>query len=350
MGLCASENLTPAEEAARERNRELEKNIGEDEQADAQVNKLLLLGAGGSGKSTMFKQMISIYGKGFSPAERKNHVPIIYNNVIVSMKVLLEQSATYGSVQDEASKKIVDEAREESEINEELGSAIQALWADVGIQATYDKRSKFQLNDSTKYFMDQLEEIKKPDYAPSEQDILRSRVPTTGIVENSFEIDKNQFKMFDVGGQRSERKKWINCFEDVTAVLFVASISAFDQVLYEDESQGRMHEALILFEEITNSEWFDKTAMILFLNKEDLFRCKLEEGTQFKDYFPEYSGANTFDEVSSYITDMFENQNHKNKDIYSHLTCATDTNSIFAVFNDVKDIIIKQGLEKAGLM
>jgi hypothetical protein len=40
--------------------------------------------------------------------------------------------------------------------------------------------------------------------------------------------------MFDVGGQRSERKKWIHCFENVTAVLFVVAISGYDQCLAED--------------------------------------------------------------------------------------------------------------------
>jgi hypothetical protein len=85
---------------------------------------------------------------------------------------------------------------------------------------------------------------------PSAQDILRSRVRTTGIVETSFLVEGNTFKMYDVGGQRNERKKWIHCFENVTAVLFVAAISEYDQKLFEDESQNRMSEALSLFEEI----------------------------------------------------------------------------------------------------
>ena len=54
---------------------------------------------------------------------------------------------------------------------------------------------------------------------------------TTGIVEHKFEIGGNLFKMFDVGGQRNERKKWIHCFENVTAVMFVVAISEFDQVI-----------------------------------------------------------------------------------------------------------------------
>ncbi|EJW74437.1 hypothetical protein WUBG_14655 [Wuchereria bancrofti] len=43
-------------------------------------------------------------------------------------------------------------------------------------------------------------------------------------------------RIFDVGGQRSERKKWIHCFEDVNAIIFIAAISQYDQVLFEDET------------------------------------------------------------------------------------------------------------------
>ena len=53
---------------------------------------------------------------------------------------------------------------------------------------------------------------------------------TTGIVKIEFRIRHRIFHMFDVGGQRSERKKWIHCFDNVTAVLFVISLSEYDQV------------------------------------------------------------------------------------------------------------------------
>jgi hypothetical protein len=60
--------------------------------------------------------------------------------------------------------------------------------------------------------------------------------------------------MYDVGGQRNERKKWIHCFDDVTAVIFVASLSEYDQVLYEDHTVNRMDEAVTLFADIANSK------------------------------------------------------------------------------------------------
>ena len=98
--------------------------------------------------------------------------------------------------------------------------------------------------------------------------------------------------MFDVGGQRSERKKWIHCFENVTTILFLVAISEYDQLLFEDETVNRMQEALTLFDSICNSRWFIKTSIILFLNKIDRFREKLPI-SPMKNYFPDYEGKST---------------------------------------------------------
>ena len=65
---------------------------------------------------------------------------------------------------------------------------------------------------------------------PSDQDVLRTRVKTTGIVKIEFVVKKTRFRMFDVGGQRSERKKWIHCFDNVTTILFILALSEYDQV------------------------------------------------------------------------------------------------------------------------
>lgn len=74
-----------------------------------------------------------------------------------------------------------------------------------------------------------------PNYTPTDQDILRSRLKTTGITETVFDLGALTYRMFDVGGQRSERKKWIHCFEKVTALLFLVAISGYDQCLVEDK-------------------------------------------------------------------------------------------------------------------
>jgi len=74
------------------------------------------------------------------------------------------------------------------------------------------------------------------DYLPSDQDVLRSRLRTTGITETLFELGQLNYHMFDVGGQRSERKKWVHCFQGVHCLMFVAALSGYDQCLVEDKT------------------------------------------------------------------------------------------------------------------
>jgi guanine nucleotide-binding protein subunit alpha len=134
--------------------------------------------------------------------------------------------------------------------------------------------------------------------------------------------------MFDVGGQRSERKKWIHCFENVTTILFLVAISEYDQLLFEDETVNRMQEALTLFDSICNSRWFIKTSIILFLNKIDRFKEKLPV-SPMKNYFPDYEGGDDYALACDYILNRFVSLNqHETKQIYTHFTCATDTTQI----------------------
>jgi guanine nucleotide-binding protein G(i) subunit alpha len=356
MGVCpSSDKMTPDQQkAARQektRSKQLELFMGNDHQTEQQISKLLLLGAGESGKSTLFKQMITIYGKGYPESERRGFALIIYNNIITSMKTILQQCPTYGACQVPDSQRVLEEdIKGDEEIDVTLGTHIKTLWTDSGVQATYEQRANYQLTDSASYFFDRIDEVMQADYIPSEQDVLRSRVRTTGIVENAFDIEGNQFKMFDVGGQRNERKKWIHCFENVTAVLFVAAISEYDQVLYEDENTNRMVEALNLFEEICNSRWFRETAMILFLNKRDLFQIKIQK-VSLRVCFQEYEAEDTYEAGCEFLQGKFNSRNRNpDKAVYTHITCATDTDNISAVFNAVKDIIIRKSLTEAGLV
>lgn len=56
---------------------------------------------------------------------------------------------------------------------------------------------------------------------------------------NPSSLPPSSRRMFDVGGQRSERKKWIHCFEGVTCIIFIAALSAYDMVLVEDDEVVR---------------------------------------------------------------------------------------------------------------
>jgi len=351
MGGCCSKG----NDAASARSQEIDAQLKKDKQKIENEVKLLLLGAGESGKSTIVKQMKICYQDGYSKDERETFREIIYSNAIQSMKVLINAAQKLeiqlASPDNKGrSERIIDLSPNGDAWTQEIGKDIEILWSDEGIQQTFKRKSEYQLNDSAHYYFEEIRRIYSPNFVPNEQDVLRSRVRTTGIVETSFVFGGLQFRMFDVGGQRNERKKWIHCFQGVTAVIFCVALSEYDQKLYEDESQNRMTESLLLFDEICNSRWFTDTSIILFLNKTDLFKEKIGK-IDLKYCFPEYDGGCNYEHATSFITQKFLELNKSEvKQIYPHLTCATNTDNIRFVFNAVKDIILQNNLRLSGFM
>eukprot|EP00743_Colponemidia_sp_Colp-15_P000452 GILK01000515.1.p1 GENE.GILK01000515.1~~GILK01000515.1.p1 ORF type:complete len:380 (-),score=80.00 GILK01000515.1:161-1225(-) len=347
-----------AEEARRAK--ELDKKLYKDKTADSQVVKLLLLGAGESGKSTVFKQLVLLYDKKkYTNEELMMYKRIIHNNTLQSMQALLANAGSRdGEILPPEMKVLADRVVNTSvddAITPELAAAIDRLWNHPAIQATYARRADFQLNDSAKYYFEKVSVLAEPDYKPTEQDVLRSRVRTTGIVQTNFRVGDVPFHMYDVGGQRNERKKWIHCFENVTAVIFVASLSEYDQKLYEDENVNRMKESLTLFREICNSPYFKRTSMILFLNKKDLLAEKIVKHPFPEEHFPDYPRTadgrpiQDFETASEYIQHLYEGQClDELKHLYCHTTCATDKDNVEKVFNACKDIMMRQNLEGSG--
>ncbi|XP_067915839.1 guanine nucleotide-binding protein G(t) subunit alpha-2-like [Heterodontus francisci] len=339
------------------RSKELEKKIQEDAKKDARTVKLLLLGAGESGKSTIVKQMKIIHKDGYTNQECMEFKAIIYSNTVQSMLAIVRAMSLLGiNYQDPARKADAQhlfnlaDSVEEGSLPTELVEIIGRLWNDPGIQACFERASEYQLNDSASYYLNSLERLTAPEYVPSEQDVLRSRAKTTGIIETQFTFKDLHFRMIDVGGQRSERKKWIHCFEGVTCIIFCAALSAYDMVLVEDEEVNRMHESLQLFNSICNHRYFSTTSIVLFLNKKDLFEEKVKK-VHLRICFPEYNGSNTFEDAGNYIKTQYLDLNLRQdvKEIYSHMTCATDTQNVKFVFDAVTDIIIRENLKDCGL-
>jgi len=313
------------------------------------VVKLLLLGAGESGKSTIAKQMKIIHLQGFTQEEKLSYKAIIYSNIMISMKSLIRAVNEMGlDPLDQTLVEVITKS-EPSKFGETQANAVKALWKHPSVQTAYSKQNQFQLNDSAHYYITNIDRYILEDFVPTEQDILRSRAKTTGIIEIAFTVEKTQFIMVDVGGQRSERKKWMHCFQDVTAVIFCVALSEYDLKLYEDDQTNRMLESISLFKEICNSKWFLRTAMLLFLNKRDLFEEKIKK-TDLTICFSDYTGGLNYDNATTFIKQKFITQSENaQKHIYTHITCATDTNNVQLVFEAVRDIILHQVLDESGL-
>ncbi|XP_026883050.2 guanine nucleotide-binding protein subunit alpha-14 [Electrophorus electricus] len=352
-GCCMS-----AEEKERQRiNQEIDKQLRRDKKDSRRELKLLLLGTGESGKSTFIKQMRIIHGSGYTEEDRKTFTKLVYQNIITAMQSMiratdiLKISLSNPENQDQAGLLNELDVDKVMDLDQCQVAAIRSLWSDPGIQECYNRRREYQLSDSAKYYLSDLERIADAGYVPNEQDILRVRVPTTGIIEYPFDLENVIFRMVDVGGQRSERRKWIHCFENVTSIIFLVALSEYDQVLAECDNENRMEESKALFKTIITYPWFQQSSVILFLNKTDILKEKITY-SHLATYFPEFTGPqNDPKAAQEFILRMYQEQNpDREKTIYSHFTCATDTENIRFVFAAVKDTILRINLKEFNLV
>ncbi|CAF1559291.1 unnamed protein product, partial [Didymodactylos carnosus] len=181
-----------------------------------------------SGKSTFIKQMKIIYGEEFSDTELDEYRQQIYINIVRCLHVLLHQIQLWNiplSYSEQSSIHIRQFYAFKSFItansnkyidskffSEKFAPCLKLLWMDKAIQETFQRRNEFQITDSFEYFCENIDRIGSLDYVPSHTDILYSRKSSLAVVEYNVSIRNQPFVFIDVGGQRSQRHKWLNCF------------------------------------------------------------------------------------------------------------------------------------------
>lgn len=158
-------------------------------------------------------------------------VTVVHSNIIGNSRALVNACEKIVPLKDSSLIAALTEVpdSEETLLNVKIAEVLKRVWADAGAQETWVRRAEFHIQDALSWYMNEIDRIAAQGYVPSIDDILRARVRTSGIVEESYKIDGVEFVMYDVGGQRNERKKWIHCFDAVTAIIFVAAISEYDQ-------------------------------------------------------------------------------------------------------------------------
>ncbi|KAJ3732836.1 G-protein alpha subunit-domain-containing protein [Lentinula guzmanii] len=191
------------------------------------------------------------------------------------------------------------------------------------------------------YFLDALPRILAKDYLPSNQDIVQCNIRTTGIHPNFINLRGSAVSVVDFGGQFSERRKWVNWFPKAGMIIYVASLSDYDETCAEDSSTNRMYDSMELFDLVVHSEWFTDVPIVLLLNKTDVFAQKLRR-TPLKQYFHDYTGGDNYDAGSTYIINKFLSRARPDTQVY--LTSAVDEQRILETINDIYDKYLEPAL------
>ena len=209
--------------------------------------------------------------------------------------------------------------------------------------------------------------------------IIPKSIPEQALTFRSWPKLSNSVNFIDMGGIRSERRKWIHSFKAVGSIIFLVSLSEYDQMMYGDRNITRLDESIALFE--TVMEWFEYSSFILFLNKMDIFKQRIMYSDSYlSKYYPDFDGPekdeiaaqqfifSKFDNAKPKFHDEFfdwkendsrffelnkkvnQNQNHRHNQVtYTHPTCMLDSTSIPGIIeslqNTLRDIILWKNLE-----
>jgi len=368
---CVWPGKSPEEAEMASKSKQIDKMIKSDQRKIQQEVKVLLLGAGESGKSTFLKQMKIIHGVVFETDELKELRRNIYQNCIKGMRVLVDaQRKLKIKLDNPINSQFGDQillfdnfAAVNNENFSDFRKLLKSLWSDSGIQEAFERRAEYQLTDSMGYFYDHIDRISVADYVPTQQDILYCRKTTKGVHEFRLNISNVPFLFVDVGGQRTQRQKWLQCFDKVTAILFLASSSEFDQKLLEDKTMNRVEESRNIFDTIVNHIVFKDVSTILFLNKMDLLedkvvRKKVDISKYFEEEFSDIDQVRkhvqkfngdplNLQDVKNFILYLFVTKQkfiHSQRPIYHHFTTAVNTKNIQYVFTSVKETILRKNL------
>jgi len=319
--------------------------------------RVLTLGISGSGKTTFAKQMKIIHQGGFAEDEVKSQREILLQNVLIGMQELVKQAEKLEyQVEGENRKHCRFLTTSEAEWNEKIGEKVKILWQDPAIQKTWAAAPGYQLQiGHMDYLMENLERITKPDFIPTNDDVLRARQRTTGEQTTALVIDKVGWEMIDVGGQRPERSKWESILmskESINAIIFFGALDEFNMASSEEADKTKMELSIQVFHEVLDSDVVKgkpSLTLLLFLNKTDLLESKLKnEDTRktFKDLFPNYNG--TDDSAHECIKEKFIS-NYEHNVITTHYTCALDTEAMGTVFTAVRQTIFDNRLSSSGV-
>lgn len=364
--------MTPEEKKAQQNSVSIEKTIKEDSKTLKQ--KLLLLGTllrydnltcpqgtGDAGKSTFCKQMVVIHTGGFRKEEVQRYAEVLKDNTILCMQTVLMAANEWELSHDKKHDELVSSVlHAQTELNEELAEHIYSLAQTDVVKKVLTRSSELQIpggGSGAEYFFKHCKRFAAPDFEPTDEDIMRAKLRTTGISEVSFAYQGTHFTMVDVGGQRSERRKWLHCFGDVTAVIFLVALNEYDMVLEEDNKTNRMEESLKLFQKLTGSQWFENISFILFLNKSDLFAEKIKTAPlrdTFLDYEEFVANNSALKDASDeergyeYIRTQYAN-NFSGIRLYAYKTCAIDRDNCKKVWTAVKDTALTTSLKDVGI-
>ena len=348
--LCSKNAAKPvdaslASRRARNQSEHIERKLQLSEAESRLHLKILLLGAGESGKTTVVKQLGFIHKTALSVDERKTYISVLHENTIQSMLLLIDAAQRAGSdltTHREAIDRVL-KLPLPLRLTAEAVKDIQTLWHECpSMSEMWEQRSSFWILECAPFFLEQCHRFIAPDYVPNEEDVIMARKRTTGVQTTEFDYATVHWSIVDVGGQRTERRKWLHCLDNVNAIIYVSNLASYARVLFEDGKVKGMDEDLELFQETAGQGFFDRVPVFLLLNKKDLFE-QLLKSKPLTECFPKYNGDGGLMDSTQFIARQFENRLPGEKNLAQiHCIASRLKADVRCAFDDIKRELLRR--------
>eukprot|EP00301_Raphidiophrys_heterophryoidea_P011634 c17790_g1_i1.p1 GENE.c17790_g1_i1~~c17790_g1_i1.p1 ORF type:complete len:374 (-),score=91.18 c17790_g1_i1:277-1398(-) len=364
------------------------------QQSNATTLKLLILGAAGAGKTTLFKQMKNIHHNSARPFETSPQsnpckkedqayfAQLIRSQCVQDFCSLVKEAKRLLLLTPEITKTVEtllgpfhssqDNPQVAAQLlqNENTRTTLLAIWHSAPIQKAFVSLKRFRAIEYTQHFLDNLEEIGCASYHPTELDILLNYTPSKGSVQTSVSISPTlNCRLIDVGGRKSERRNWLTHFDNVDAVVFVAALNEFDHFVVAGDNEtvhtNKLADSISLFEDIAQCPLLANSAMILVLGKRDVFDHKLKRTKEAKDSnttaanamdfnscFPEYSGDSTDSKkVARFISKQFQSKcNTSTQSFFVHSVNGLCREEVRGVMDVLDELTMCQNILSTGML
>lgn len=260
--------------------------------------RMIILGAGESGKSTFMKQMELLNDENEDhtfPTERKEAARShVFQNLLEGVSVLgnfgrenefrltdpdsIEAFRTINTFF-ATNLELGSEGNREpiKNLTEEQGNALKTLAKDETFVYSLSAASHLCIPDGFSYFLKKVKNFPEwggRTWIPSDEDVLNVRNRTVGTNRIKLSYQGNKFEFLDVGGQVVERKNWMKLFSGINGVAWLQSLGDYDQMMFENENEYRIVDAFELFEKTINNETFSRSVIMVLLNKIDILERK----------------------------------------------------------------------------
>ena len=352
---CYSSTLTTEfeEESKDDEKEEIPFHDTKEDDENTTLINMILLGVGNCGETTLYKQFRSMRTTGYTQQEKNQFKSQIIVQLIETLKTLIEycqelyeedpiQYAQYKfNKHIEENVLFIQSLKSDNIIlTSDTVTRIKSMWNNPIIQKIFTMRNEICVPDSSKYFFYQIDRIVKENYIPIYEDVLMVRHRTVGVQELKYSYHGKKWLVRDVGGEKGARSQWIHFFDKLKVVIFVISLSCYDEISF-GTGENSMEETIMVYEEQLNKKFLNELQFILVFNKSDIFATKIKRVPitvcpAFEDYNGRPDDAvESIEFIKNHFKNLTKDQNRQHEVVQFQI-CGTNKNKVKNLLEEIE--------------